>query len=82
MTTPSPPRCCWRWGSTDIDLLTNNPDKATQLQSAGIRVNNQVPTRLHLSSGNGRYLAAKAWRGHTFWTPNGDSGDADGVAGL
>jgi GTP cyclohydrolase II len=69
-------------GINHIDLLTNNPDKATQLQSAGIRVNSQVPTRLHLSSGNGRYLAAKAWRGHTFWTPNGDSGDADGVAGL
>jgi len=56
---------------------TNNPDKATQLHAAGIRVNSQVPTRLHLSPGNGRYLAAKAWRGHTF----GGSYD-DGVAGL
>ena len=69
-------------GINHIDLLTNNPDKATGLQSAGIRVNSQVPTRLHLSSGNGRYLAAKAWRGHTLWTPNGDFGEADGVAGL
>ena len=65
-------------GVHHIDLLTNNPDKATQLQSAGIGVDNQVPTRLHLSSGNGRYLAAKAWRGHTFWMPQDD----DGVAGL
>jgi GTP cyclohydrolase II len=65
-------------GINHIDLLTNNPDKATQLQSAGIRVHSQVPTRLHLSSGNGRYLAAKAWRGHTFRT----SYDDDGVAGL
>jgi GTP cyclohydrolase II len=64
-------------GINHIDLLTNNPDKATQLRSAGIRVNSQVPTRLHLSSGNGRYLAAKAWRGHTFQTSYDD-----GVAGL
>ncbi len=65
-------------GINHIDLLTNNPEKAAGLQSAGIRVNSQVPTRLHLSSGNGRYLAAKAWRGHTFRA----SYDDDGVAGL
>jgi GTP cyclohydrolase II len=64
-------------GVDEIDLLTNNPDKATQLQAAGIRVSSQVPTRLHLSPGNGRYLAAKAWRGHTL----GASYD-EGVAGL
>jgi GTP cyclohydrolase II len=64
-------------GIAEIELLTNNPDKAAQLEAAGIRINSQVPTRLHLSSGNGRYLAAKAWRGHTF----GASYD-EGVAGL
>jgi GTP cyclohydrolase II len=64
-------------GIDHIDLLTNNPDKAAQLQSAGIRVGNRVSTRLHLSPGNGRYLAAKAWRGHTF-----RSSYDDGVAGL
>jgi len=64
-------------GIDDIDLLTNNPDKVTQLVSAGIRVNSQLPTRLHLSSGNGRYLAAKAWRGHTFWNTQEED-----VAGL
>jgi len=64
-------------GINDVDLLTNNPDKATQLRSAGIRINSQVPTRLHLSSGNRQYLAAKAWRGHTFRTAYDD-----GVAGL
>jgi GTP cyclohydrolase II len=64
-------------GVDEIDLLTNNPDKATQLAAAGIQVNRLVPTRLHLSPGNGRYLAAKAWRGHTF----GASYD-EGVAGL
>ena len=66
-------------GINHIDLLTNNPDKATQLESAGIRVNSQVPTRLHLSSGNGRYLAAKTRRGHTFRVAYDDD---DGVAGL
>jgi GTP cyclohydrolase II len=64
-------------GVAEIDLLTNNPDKAAQLEAAGIRVIRQVPTRLHLSSGNGRYLAAKAWRGHTFGTTYDE-----GVAGL
>ena len=63
-------------GIDDIDLLTNNPDKGAQLEAAGIRVNRQVPTRLHLSPGNGRYLAAKAWRGHRFEVPG------DGVAGF
>jgi GTP cyclohydrolase II len=65
-------------GVNHIDLLTNNPDKATQLEAAGIRVNSQVPTRLHLSSGNGRYLAAKTRRGHTLRAAYDD----DGVAGL
>ncbi|HEV8055170.1 MAG TPA: GTP cyclohydrolase II [Nocardioidaceae bacterium] len=53
-------------GVDQLDLLTNNPDKATQLQAAGIRVNSRVPTGLHLSPVNGRYLAAKAWRGYHF----------------
>jgi len=53
-------------GVDQLDLLTNNPDKATQLQAAGIQVNSRVPTGLHLSPVNGRYLAAKAWRGHQF----------------
>jgi GTP cyclohydrolase II len=64
-------------GVDKIDLLTNNPDKAAQLHAAGIQVNSRVPTRLHLSPGNGRYLAAKAWRGHRFETSYDD-----GVAGL
>ena len=45
------------------DLLTNNPDKAAQLEAAGIRVDRRVPTGLHVTSVNGRYLAAKAGRG-------------------
>jgi GTP cyclohydrolase II len=47
-----------------LRLLSNNPDKAAQLEAAGIRVDGVVPTQLHLSGANGRYLAAKASRGH------------------
>jgi GTP cyclohydrolase II len=51
-------------GVNQLDLLTNNPDKVTQLQGSGIGVNSQVPTGVHRSPNNGRYLAAKAWQGH------------------
>jgi GTP cyclohydrolase II len=51
-------------GVERLDLLTNNPDKATQLAAAGIRIDRVVPTGLHLSPVNGRYLAAKADGGH------------------
>lgn len=50
-------------GVARLRLLSNNPDKAAQLEAAGIRVDGRVPTGLHLSSVNGRYLAAKAGRG-------------------
>lgn len=50
-------------GTTAIHLLTNNPDKATQLERHGIRVLRRVPTAVHLGPANGRYLAAKALRG-------------------
>jgi GTP cyclohydrolase II len=51
-------------GVERIDLLSNNPDKSAQLEAAGIRVERCVPTGLHVSSVNGRYLATKArrWR--------------------
>lgn len=51
-------------GVEELDLLSNNPDKATQLEGAGIRVNSRVATGVHLSPDNGRYLAAKSWQGH------------------
>ncbi len=50
-------------GVARLDLLTNNPDKAQQLEAAGVEVVRRVPTGVHLSPGNGRYLAAKAWHG-------------------
>lgn len=51
-------------GVTRVRLLTNNPDKATQLRAAGVSVEACRPTGLHLSSANRRYLTAKAFRGH------------------
>jgi len=51
-------------GVTEIDLLSNNPDKAAQLVAAGVRIRCRVPTAVHRSSVNGRYLVAKASNGH------------------
>ena len=53
-------------GVDAIRLLSNNPDKATQLESLGIRVTEQVRTGVHLSAANARYLEAK--RDHTSHT--------------
>jgi GTP cyclohydrolase II len=53
-------------GASRVALLTNNPDKARQLQSWGVTVVEQVPTGVHLSDANQRYLETKADRGrHT-----------------
>jgi GTP cyclohydrolase II len=47
-------------GESQVALLSNNPDKAEQLDRLGITVAERVPTMVHLSPSNGRYLAAKA----------------------
>jgi GTP cyclohydrolase II len=47
-----------------IALLSNNPDKAAQLTALGIEVTALVPTAVHLSASNARYLAAKVRQGH------------------
>ncbi|MER7579249.1 GTP cyclohydrolase II [Kitasatospora sp. NPDC097691] len=53
-------------GTTGIDLLSNNPDKAAQLAGLGISVRHRVPTGVHLSESNVRYLTAKVERtGHS-----------------
>jgi GTP cyclohydrolase II len=44
-------------------LLTNNPDKAAQLSAHGLDVVERVPTAVHLTASNRRYLSAKADRG-------------------
>lgn len=53
-------------GAERIDLLSNNPDKADQLTRLGIEVVTRVPTGVHLSAHNARYLATK--RDHTAHT--------------
>jgi GTP cyclohydrolase II len=47
-------------GAPRIDLLSNNPDKAGQLAALGITVATRVPTGVHSSPSNLRYLRAKA----------------------
>jgi GTP cyclohydrolase II len=57
-------------GVTEIALLSNNPDKALQLRRFGVNVTARVPTEVHLSAANARYLATKAARGaHTLDVP-------------
>ena len=53
-------------GQPRVALLSNNPDKAMQLGRLGVTVSERVPTALHLSDANARYLATKVRRGaHT-----------------
>ena len=51
-------------GVERLDLLTNNPHKVERLEECGIQVRRRVPTGLHLSPVNARYLTAKAGGGH------------------
>lgn len=58
-------------GASRIRLLSNNPDKARQLKRCGVTVVDQVPTGVHMSAANVRYLSAKAQRGdHTLHLPD------------
>ena len=53
-----------------VDLLTNNPDKPVQLRSFGVDVRAVVPTGVHASAANVRYLQAKiAHTAHTIDLP-------------
>lgn len=56
-------------GLRRVDLLTNNPDKAVQLDRHGVTVVEEVPTGVHLSPANARYLATKAAGGHALDLP-------------
>jgi GTP cyclohydrolase II len=57
-------------GARRIALLSNNPDKARQLRRFGVTVTDRVPTGVHLSPSNARYLATKARRAaHTLDIP-------------
>ena len=58
-------------GVSRVALLSNNPDKARQLSDCGVTVVEQVPTLVHVSAANHRYLETKARRGgHTLVLPN------------
>jgi GTP cyclohydrolase II len=46
-------------GIRDVRLLSNNPDKVTQLESAGIRVVERVPCRPRTSKHSAAYLRTK-----------------------
>ena len=56
-------------GVDRLDLLSNNPHKAAQLEEAGLTVVRRVHTGLHLSPVNLGYLAAKAAGGHVLHLP-------------
>src|SRR5690606_5707330 len=47
-------------GIHHIRLLTNNPDKASQLQRYGIDIESTLPTGVYLNPNNRRYLEATA----------------------
>jgi GTP cyclohydrolase II len=49
-------------GVQRVALLTNNPDKASQLDQLGVTVTECVPTGIYLAPANAAYLAAKASR--------------------
>ncbi|GGS59729.1 MULTISPECIES: GTP cyclohydrolase II [Streptomyces] len=51
-------------GITELDLLSNNPDKAGQLRSRGLTVRDRIPTGLFTTPHNVHYLRAKALQTH------------------
>ncbi|MCF4119682.1 GTP cyclohydrolase II [Antribacter sp. KLBMP9083] len=51
-------------GIAELDLLTNNPDKAQQLRALGLSVSRSVPTGVHTNPSNLRYLHAKVQHTH------------------
>ncbi|GAB4050088.1 GTP cyclohydrolase II [Catellatospora paridis] len=57
-------------GVPRIDLLTNNPDKPSQLRDHGVEVAHVVPTAVHAKPDNLRYLRAKVTHtNHTIALP-------------
>jgi GTP cyclohydrolase II len=46
-------------GVDELDLLSNNPDKAQQLRDLGVGVRGRVPTGVFTTAHNVRYLRAK-----------------------
>ena len=59
-------------GVSSIRLLSNNPDKAAQLTRYGIHIAEILPTTTFMNPDNAAYLRAKAARGHTLASEEGD----------
>lgn len=57
-------------GIAELDLLSNNPDKAQQLRDLGVGVQQRVPTGVFTTAHNVRYLRAKVLQTqHTLLLP-------------
>lgn len=57
-------------GIAELDLLSNNPDKAQQLRGLGVGVQHRVPTGVFTTAHNVRYLRAKVLQTqHTLLLP-------------
>ena len=58
------------WQHTTVALLSNNPDKAAQLEGLGITVADRQPTGVFAREANRRYLETKVLStGHTIDLP-------------
>jgi GTP cyclohydrolase II len=67
-------------GATSVRLLSNNPDKMAHLTALGIDVTEQIPTGVHVTPANYRYLAAKCdHTAHTLNLPHLGLGDCWGT---
>lgn len=51
-------------GLSQIRLLSNNPDKATQLEQYGIAITERIPTSVYINDDNRSYLHTKRRGGH------------------
>ena len=69
-------------GVNRIALLSNNPDKAEQLERLGMTIVRRVPTGIFLSPANADYLAAKASRAGHSSLAQGGNGAAQGGNGA
>ncbi|BFU44449.1 GTP cyclohydrolase II [Krasilnikovia sp. MM14-A1004] len=60
-------------GADRVRLLSNNPDKAEQLEEFGVAVSERIPTGVHVSPANVRYLSTKvSHTAHTLKLPSAD----------
>ena len=46
-------------GVSEVNLMTNNPDKVNQLENYGIKVTKRIPVEVGMTAENKKYLATK-----------------------